>query len=397
MGSDYGGCKGNKFERVCGYLHQYGVVEDACFPYTASEIPCDNRCGDSSIAYIDRWRLMDYSYIWYVRYLGWDNNLYYGQFYIPSVEAIKSELLDGPVPVGMAVFSDFYDYYGGVYDPSDFTYEGLHSVLIIGWDDTLRSWICRNSWGESWGENGNFLIPWTEESFDIRNYDWSYECGYDLCICNYTLMGFNAVEIDPTFEQPTTTTTSIVVITSTTTIPTTTTTSIVTTTIPATTTTSIATTTSSTTITSTSSSTTTTIISDLVIKGRVIESEPGFERSLQGIKVDLICGDKFDWRLTNVYGEFEFENLLMGQTYVIIVEDNRTRYPENYVLYLTRSVEDLLFVIVEEEKCIVQRTFGDDSKITNSLRWFRDSILMKYEWGRYLVESYYGFSIMKNS
>ncbi len=375
IGSDYGGCLGNKFDRVCSYLHQYGVVEEACFPYSESEISCDNRCEDDYTAFIDRWRLLSWSYIWYVRYLGWDNTLYQGQFYIPSVDTIKEELLEGPVPGGMAVFSDFYDYYGGVYDPIEFTYEGLHSVIIVGWDDSQRSWICRNSWGDAWGDSGNFLIKWTEESFDIRDYDYTADCSYDLCICNYTLFGFNAVEITPEFLDQIITTTTITETTSTITNTTTTV-------IPPPTTT-----TTTTVILPPPTTSTSTIINIISVKGTVVGTEAGFVKGLEGIKVDITGNEEYDFEITNEQGTFVFNNL-ESKTYTIDVDDSREFNPKSYVLYLDESIENLRFVLVEEEECIITRVFGEDSTITNSFRELRN-VLIKTEWGRNIVRYYY--------
>lgn len=36
--------------------------------------------------------------------------------------------------------------------------ESAHAVLILGFDDAIGCFIARNSWGESWGVGGHFLI-----------------------------------------------------------------------------------------------------------------------------------------------------------------------------------------------------------------------------------------------
>lgn len=38
---------------------------------------------------------------------------------------------------------------------------GGHAVAAIGYDDTQRWFICRNSWGTSWGMHGYFTIPYS--------------------------------------------------------------------------------------------------------------------------------------------------------------------------------------------------------------------------------------------
>jgi hypothetical protein len=44
-----------------------------------------------------------------------------------------------------------------------------HAVLIIGYDDSVGCFIARNSWGRDWGEDGHFLVRYSdvqdEESF----------------------------------------------------------------------------------------------------------------------------------------------------------------------------------------------------------------------------------------
>lgn len=46
-------------------------------------------------------------------------------------------------------------------------YRGGHAVLACGYDDELGALIIRNSWGESWGENGYGYLPY--EFIEDRN------------------------------------------------------------------------------------------------------------------------------------------------------------------------------------------------------------------------------------
>lgn len=37
---------------------------------------------------------------------------------------------------------------------------GGHAVMLVGYDKVKRVWICRNSWGTGWGDNGYFYMPY---------------------------------------------------------------------------------------------------------------------------------------------------------------------------------------------------------------------------------------------
>ncbi|WP_292731908.1 lectin like domain-containing protein [Methanoculleus sp.] len=66
-------------------------------------------------------------------------------------------------------------YYNG---SSDLQIEGGHAVLIVGWDDTFDqskfatappddgAFICKNSWGTGWGDDGYFYISYYDDSFN---------------------------------------------------------------------------------------------------------------------------------------------------------------------------------------------------------------------------------------
>ena len=37
---------------------------------------------------------------------------------------------------------------------------GGHAVMAVGYDDSKQCFIVRNSWGEGWGDHGNFYLPY---------------------------------------------------------------------------------------------------------------------------------------------------------------------------------------------------------------------------------------------
>jgi C1A family cysteine protease len=37
---------------------------------------------------------------------------------------------------------------------------GGHAVLCVGYDDDAKRWLCRNSWGVDWGQQGYFTMPY---------------------------------------------------------------------------------------------------------------------------------------------------------------------------------------------------------------------------------------------
>ncbi|TRW15183.1 C1 family peptidase [Glacieibacterium frigidum] len=57
----------------------------------------------------------------------------------------------GPLVCGFTVYEDFDTYDGGVYTHVKGKERGGHAVLVVGYDDDLGAWICRNSWGTGFG------------------------------------------------------------------------------------------------------------------------------------------------------------------------------------------------------------------------------------------------------
>jgi len=160
-----GGCSGWNAYYAYDYLYKHGgaLLED-CFPYRANdEIPCSQKC--------ENWleKLVPISG--------------YGRFYQPARDFMKKFLVEnGPFVVRMAVYSDFYRYDGGIYEhpgiepPSDIN----HEVIIVGYNDSQQYWICKNSWGKQWGENGFFRIKYGDCQIE-----------HDLIYVNYNADSFN--------------------------------------------------------------------------------------------------------------------------------------------------------------------------------------------------------------
>jgi len=72
----------------------------------------------------------------------------------------------GPMTACFVVYGDFRYYRSGVYRHVSGEQLGGHCVTIVGYDDNQKCWICKNSWGAGWGENGFFKIGYGECGID---------------------------------------------------------------------------------------------------------------------------------------------------------------------------------------------------------------------------------------
>jgi len=83
-----------------------------------------------------------------------------------NLEQIRGCLADGfPVIFGFTVYESFESETvaktGVLNMPSAGEHVvGGHAVLAIGYDDSTRRVLVRNSWGEAWGRKGNFTMPY---------------------------------------------------------------------------------------------------------------------------------------------------------------------------------------------------------------------------------------------
>lgn len=160
-------CNGGYPENVMQYFRTVGAH------YTLSDIPTTSnpgvRVNGNIISYNPQNYVCDtcssgkYNVCDYVAFQNTDNMN-------EIIKNYKKELYaNGPFVVAFNVFQSFYDLFSNpnnrnvVYSVSQETLGnniGGHAVAIVGWRtiNERLAWIVRNSWGQSWGNNGFFLI-----------------------------------------------------------------------------------------------------------------------------------------------------------------------------------------------------------------------------------------------
>ncbi len=77
----------------------------------------------------------------------------------------------GPLGATFSVYHDFDGYTGpGVYIKGPTTaqnyFRGTHCICIVGYDDTKKAWLMRNSWGTGWGMSGYCWIGYGQADID---------------------------------------------------------------------------------------------------------------------------------------------------------------------------------------------------------------------------------------
>lgn len=136
--ADAGACPDGGWwpSKAMPYLRNTGVSPEDCFPYSDQDTPCKTcKDRDKQAVYITKdVEIMDIN----------DRKKY-----------IRSL---GPMIGGMYVYEDFRHYRDGVYSHVTGDKKGGHCIQIIGYDDNQACWICKNSWGPDFGENGFFKI-----------------------------------------------------------------------------------------------------------------------------------------------------------------------------------------------------------------------------------------------
>jgi papain like protease len=145
-----GSCGGWWPSNAVTYLENSGVAQASCFPYQPMNMTC-NPCPrrDEEAIKITA------------------NTTIFG---VPQRKQYLAWV--GPMMAVFEVYDDFFGYSGGVYTHVTGALAGLHCVEVIGYDDLGGFWICKNSWGAGWGENGIFCIGYGQCGIDSTYPFW---------------------------------------------------------------------------------------------------------------------------------------------------------------------------------------------------------------------------------
>jgi putative hemolysin len=141
--SGAGDCDGGLVEGALEFVRDEGITDEACFPYTATDSPCEDKCFD------------------------WNHRLYRidDTGYVPdNITIIKEYLIEkGPLATVIGIGPEA----GGSFDvngiyrcTNDLAHN--HVVVIVGYDEAQDCWIAKNSWGTDWGDNGYFRVGCNE-------------------------------------------------------------------------------------------------------------------------------------------------------------------------------------------------------------------------------------------
>ena len=163
----FGSCGGGLLDKGLDYIIDNGIVDEGCFPYSASEESCDNKCSNPT----------DHIVIEGIAPTEYE--------VIKGEENLKTALI-GFGPLGCGVLS------------------WNHGMTLVGFDkdpeDGQTIWIFKNSYETDWGQNGYAYIKTGEDDlfayavqtpiysikvpYEIACYDkdgeWIFQLGYFL-------------------------------------------------------------------------------------------------------------------------------------------------------------------------------------------------------------------------
>jgi C1A family cysteine protease len=119
-----------------------GAMMEDCFPYTATDAPCNDTCPTPYA--IASWAFVTADYE------------------VPTVEDIKLAIYThGAVQAGIFVDRWFQAYTGGVLNRCKRNPRWTnHAIILCGWDDAKGAWLLKNSWGTGWGEDGYMWVSY---------------------------------------------------------------------------------------------------------------------------------------------------------------------------------------------------------------------------------------------
>ncbi len=143
---------GAEMRDVCKTLTKFGVCEEKYHPYNVSRFK--NRPSPQAYRNAQKYKIKSYA--------TFDSDT------ADDIQQIRQYLFtrNQPVLLGMDIYESIESKTvaktGRVPMPNTETEQllGGHAILIVGYSDTDRVLIARNSWGPNWGDDGYFYLPY---------------------------------------------------------------------------------------------------------------------------------------------------------------------------------------------------------------------------------------------
>jgi len=151
------GCDGGYPILVGKHGEEFGFVPESCFPYEGASGQCSQECQNAERLFVT-------------------NHAYVGGYYggCSEVAMMKEIFRAGPIVIPFQAPASLFYYSGGIFTGPSPKSEGQkqngvnpweqtnHAVTAIGWgvepSSGIKYWVLKNTWGNSWGENGYFRI-----------------------------------------------------------------------------------------------------------------------------------------------------------------------------------------------------------------------------------------------
>jgi C1A family cysteine protease len=133
------GCGGGDFDGF-DYAQQSGLSSAGSYPFVGHNTSCQTLAKQAKVT---SWAFISGS-----------------ESEEPTIDQIKTALYQSQAPISVGIHAGMAleSYSSGILNACSYLGGLNHMVDIVGWDDTDGTWIVRNSWGDSWGENGYFRI-----------------------------------------------------------------------------------------------------------------------------------------------------------------------------------------------------------------------------------------------
>ncbi|XP_058443071.1 cathepsin B-like [Malaya genurostris] len=167
------GCEGGNLGPAWKYWVERGVSsggpynsQTGCHPYPIDV--CHSKDEDDKQFKCSRKCQLSYNQTSYLRDLRFGREAY--SVAMDEGRIMEEIFLNGPVQASFKLYKDFKAYRSGVYRHVWGPFETGHAIKIFGWgtENNVKYWLCANSWGDDWGDNGFFKIIRGENHLDIE-------------------------------------------------------------------------------------------------------------------------------------------------------------------------------------------------------------------------------------